>query len=309
MSSVRSATARFLGSKPSVHTRRRYKKDIMTWQRFCAAEGFHALDGSYVRAQAFADWLADRYTPVSVHSRFSGVRQWFDHLLAEGIVAGHGFREAKCVKRVRADIALVSLSDEDLVSIVSAAGVKGPRWEWLMGMVAFCGLDCAEALRVRSTDVRSWDGRTLVRVSSRRGTVREVPVDGRLELLTLGLASVFAPTTSLGGSATALSADRRSDYASVQLGKIASAAMGRPVSVQDLRRAAVRRQFDRGVSVAVIAKWMGHATDRWVRETLGLRNPVDDVSTSDVVSSIVVEPDGDRFGAGRVPDSLIDGAL
>lgn len=309
MSSVRSATARFLGSKASIHTRRRYKKDIMTWQRFCAEAGCHSLDGSAPRAQAFADWLAERYTPVSVHSRISGVRQWFDHLMSEGIIVGHGFREARCVKRVRADIKLLPLSDEQLVAIVNAAAVKGPRWEWLMGMVAFCGLDCAEALRVRSADVRSWEGRTLVRVKSRRGTVRDVPVNGRLELLTLGLASVFAPTTSLGGSATSLSSDRRSDYASVQLGKIASAAVGSPVSVQDLRRAAVRRQFERGVPIAVIAKWMGHATERWVSETLGLRNPVDAVSGDDVINSIVVEPDGDRFGAGRAPDSLVDGAL
>lgn len=308
MVSVRSATANFLGSKASVHTRKRYKKDIMTWQRFCAEHGCHALDGSFANAQAFADWLAERYTPVSVNSRFCGVRQWFDYLLHEGIVAGHSFREAKCVKRVRSDIKLVELNDDELARIVAAAGVKGPRWEWLMAMVAYCGLDSAEALRVRSSDVRTWEGKTLVRITSRRGTVREVPVNGRLEVLTVGLSSVFAPTTSLGGTATALTADRRSDYASTQLGKIATAELGFPVSVQDLRRAAVRRQYDRGVSVPIIAKWMGHATDRWVKETLGIKNPVDDVTTADVVSSIVVEPEGDRFGAGLAPDSLIDDA-
>jgi integrase len=275
----------------------------MTWQRFCDASGIHALDGSFVNAQQFADWLALQYTPTSVHSRFSGVRQWFDHLLFEGIIAGHGFREAKCVKRVRSDISFVALSDDDLVAVMTAAGVKGPRWEWLAGMVAFCGLDCAEALRVTPTDVRTWEGRTLVRITSRRGTLREIPVTGRLELLTLGLSSVFSPVTSLGGSATALSADRRSDYASVQISRIASTALGRPVTVQDLRRAAVRRQYERGVEPAVIAKWMGHATDRWVRETLGLRNPVSDVTTADVLEQIVVDPSGETFGAGLAPDS------
>ena len=306
MASVRTATARFLGSKTSVHTRRNYKKAIMTWQAFCAESGFHALDGSYLRAQAFADWLAAKYTATSVHSRFSGVRSWFDYLLEEGVIAGHGFREAKLVPRVRSDIPLVELNDDDLVAVVNEAGLRGPRWEWLVGMVAFCGLDCAEALRVTSKDVRTWEGKTLVRVLSRRGTVREIPVDGRLEVLTLGLSSVFAPTTSLGGSKTSLTADRRSDYASVQVGKIATKALGMPVTVQDLRRAAVRRQYERGVAPAVIAKWMGHASDRWVRETLGLRNSVEFVSQSDVISQIVVEPDGDRYGAGRAPDSLVD---
>lgn len=150
-----------------------------------------------------------------------------------------------------------------------------------------------------SADVRSVDGRTVVRVVSRRGTRRDVHVNGRLEVLTLGLAAVFAPSTSLGGSVTSrVSADRRSDYAARQVGEIASKALGRAVTVQDLRRSAVQRQFERGVPVEVIAKWLGHASDRWVRETVGLRNPVALVSAAEVFESIVVEPGV----SGSLPD-------
>jgi len=287
-----------------VHTRRRYKKDILTWQRFCREHGVHALDGSVVNAQAFADWLAVQYTPLSVNSRFSGVKQWFDCLLADGIVRGHGFREAKVVKRVYVPVVAACVSDADLDLIMDEAAKRGPRWEWLVGIIGFAGVDSAEALRVRPLDVRSWDGRTVVRVTSRRGTQREVVVSGRLEVLTLGLAAVFAPTSSMGGSSSAVrSADRRSDYASVQVGRIASAALGRPVNVQDLRRSAVRRQFDRGVPTHVIAAWLGHASDRWVRESLGVKNPVSEVSREEVAS--LIAGDGVSPGCVLEPDSPV----
>lgn len=291
MSTVRSSTARFLGSLPSVHTRRRYKKDIMTWQRFCVLADINALDGSAENAQAFLDWLSTQYTPKSAVSRSSGVRRWFDALLADGIIKGHGFRNIKSIPIPKNQVQLEELTENDLALIMTEAKSKGPRWEWLVGMIAYCGVDAAEALRVRCTDIMTVDARTVIAITSRRGTKRRIPVNGRLEMLTLGLASVFAPTTSLGGSIMSVrGADKRSDYACTQVGKIATAALGRRVTVQDLRRNAVVRQYRRGIEIPVIAKWMGHATDRWVKETLGLANPVDSVTQDDVLSQIVVEP-------------------
>jgi hypothetical protein len=77
------------------------------------------------------------------------------------------------------------------------------------------------------------------------------------------------------------------------------------LNVQDMRRWAVRRQHERGVPVPVIAKWLGHTTDRWVRQTLRLTDAVAEVTAAEVISSILVEPDGDRFGSGQAPDSII----
>jgi hypothetical protein len=76
--------------------------------------------------------------------------------------------------------------DDEMVLVMSAFSKRGPRWEWLAAMVAWGGCDCAEALRIRKTDVRTWEGKTLVTVRSRRGNRREIPVDGRLEVLTFG---------------------------------------------------------------------------------------------------------------------------
>jgi hypothetical protein len=132
---------------------------------------------------------------------------------------------------------------------------------------------------------------------SRRGRAREIPVDGRLEVLTLGLAAVFAPSTSLAGVSS-------TSYAAQTVNRLAKAAVGRSVTVHDMRRWAVRRQFERGVEPAVIARWLGHSHDQWVRDTL-LLNPVGDVSFQDVVDQILVEPDGDRFGSGSERDSQL----
>lgn len=298
MATVRSVTAGFLGSQASVNTRYRYKQDIVTWQRFCSEHGLHALDGSAPNAQLFADWMAKRYTSSSTISRFSGVTRWFDALLQAGVVKGHGFREVKLPKRVRTLDVSVIPTDDELDLVMSEASRRGPRWEWLVGMVAYGGLDCAEALRVRSTDVRTWEGRTLVKVVTRRGNVREVPVDGRLEVLTVGLASVFSPTTPLGSSITP-------KHARETLTMLASEATGRRITVEDLRRYAVMRQALRGVPIPVIAKWLGHTTDQWVRATLRLQNPVDEVSTTDVLELILVESDGGRFGSGSAADSIL----
>jgi integrase len=289
-----------LGSLPSIHTRRRYKKDIVTWQRWCQAHGVHALDGSALNAQLFSEWLEMQYTSSSVLSRYSGVTRWFDALLAEGVIKGHGFRNVKLPKRVRSMSRVVIPTESELGLLMDAAAKKGPRWEWVAGMVAYGGLDVAEAMRVRSTDIRTWEGRTLVKVVSRRGNRREVPVDGRLEVVTLGLAAVFAPTSPMGPSLTG-------KYVAEALGVLAREACGRPITVQDLRRYAVKRQAERGVPIPVIAKWLGHTTDLWVRQTLGMLNPVAEVSQADVVEMILVEPDGGRFGSGSAPDSLLDG--
>lgn len=188
--------------------------------------------------------------------------------------------------------------DGEMVEVMRAFAGRGPRWEWLVAMVAWGGCDCAEALRVRKTDVRTWEGRTLVTVRSRRGNRREIPVDGRLEVLTLGLTAVFAATTTLGGVFG-------SKYATETINDVASVAVGRRLTVQDMRRWAVHRQFERGVSTAVIARWLGHTSDRYVRQTLRLLDPVMLVSQADVIAQIVVEPDGGRFGSGLVADSNI----
>jgi integrase len=100
---------------------------------------------------------------------------------------------------------------------------------------------------------------------------------------------VFAATTTLGGAFG-------SKYATETINDIASKAVGRRLTVQDMRRWAVRRQFLRGVPTAVIAKWLGHTNDRYVRQTLRLLDPVSLVSQADVIAQIKVEPDGDRFG-------------
>lgn len=273
----------------------------MLWQRWCRDNDVHALDGSALNAALFLEWLEEHYSSSSVQSRFSGVCRWFDHLLEHGVIKGHGFRNVKRPKVVRTMSRVTIPTENELGLLMEHAAGRGVRWEWLVGMVAYCGLDTAEALRIRSTHVRTWEGRTLVTVTSRRGRRREVPVDGRLEVLTLGLASVFGPTTSLVGKMS-------SDWAQRQIKVMSLEACGRHITVQDLRRYAVLRQAERGVPVPVIAKWLGHTSDEWVRATLGMMNPVAEVSTADVIDLILVEPDGGRFGAGRAPDSLLGDA-
>lgn len=298
MRTVRSVTANFLASYPSIHTRKRYKKDIVTWQRWCAEQGVHPLDCSVANAQQFVAWMSAQYTPTSVASRVCGVAKWFDALVDAGVLRAHGLHSVKLPKR-EIVLNLESIPTDDEMMLVMAEAAKlGPRWEWLAGMVAWAGCDCQEALRVRGVDVRTWEGKTLVTVRSRKQNRREIPVDGRLEVLTVGLQSVYAPTTPLAGTMT-------SEWATIRLGKIASAATGRRLNVQDMRRWAVRRQFERGVPVPVIARWLGHTTDRWVRQTLRLTDEVAEVTAAEVISSILVEPDGGRFGSGQAPDSII----
>ena len=271
----------------------------MTWQRWCAEVGVHPLDCTTAHAQAFVDWMLAKYTLASVASRRTGVAKWFDALVEAGIVPVHGLHSVSLPKRGPRQAFTGMPSDDEMRLVVEKAAEMGPRWEWVVSMIGWAGCDCGEILRVTKQDVRTWEGKTLVKVQSRRGRYREIPVDGRLEVLTLGLAAVFAPATSLAGVSS-------SSYAAQTVNRIAKGAVGRTVTVHDMRRWAVRRQFERGVDVAVIARWLGHSTDQWVRDTLML-NPVGDVTFQDVVEQIVVEPDGERFGSGSERDSrLVD---
>ena len=270
----------------------------MTWQRWCALVDIHPLACTAVNAQLFVDWMASQYTSTSVASRVCGVAKWMDALVEAGVLKVHGLHSVKMPKRVIVLDSSAVPSDEEMVLVMSAFSKRGPRWEGLAAMVAWGGWDCAEALRVRKTDVRTGEGKTLVTVRSRRGNRREIPVDGRLEVLTLGLTAVFPATTTLGGAFG-------SKYATETINDIASKAVGRRLTVQDMRRWAVQRQYDRGVPVPVIAKWLGHTNERNVRQTLRVLDPVAQVRQSDVIAQIVVEPNGDRFGSGSAPDSVI----
>lgn len=296
-STVRSVTANWLGGFKSFETRKRYKKDIVLWQRWCAEVGIHALDCSTLNCQAFVDWMGTQYAVSSVRSRSNGVSLWFDALVRARIIPANGMKGVKLPRLVKsATVADCGLSEDDVALIMGHAASFGPRWEWMVAMTAYGGCESAEALRVRGMDVRAWEGRTLVRVRSKGGVVREIPVDGRLEVLTLGLQAVFASNSLLGGTFQAR-------YATMRIARIGSEALGRHVKQQDLRRFAIRRQHDRGVPPEVIAKWLGHKTDRWVRQMLGLSDPFDDVSAEDIRNLIFVEPDGGRFGSGIAPDS------
>lgn len=296
MSTVRASTARFLGKQQSPNTRARYKKDILTWKRFCAEHDFHPLDGGYFAAQTFSEWLEAQYTSSSVHSRYSGVTRWFDQLLRDGVIKNHGFRNVTLPKRDRTPPRVRIPTEDEIVALVEAASKRGPRWEWLVSIMAYGGVECAEALRIRSTDVRTWEGRTLVRVTSRAGYKREIPVDGRLEVLTLGLAGVFAPTTPLGPNV-------KTRHLSDRVSEFAKEGPARKITIPDLRRFAIQRQALRGVPIPVIAKWLGHRDDEQVRHTLRIANPIDEVTPADVIELILVEPDGGRFGSGRASDS------
>lgn len=301
VATIRGVTAHFLGGYENVETRKRYKKDIVAWQRWCRDNAVHPLDCTTANAQGFVDWMADRFSPITVSSRRTGVSKWFDALVEGGIVPVHGFHSVVVPKRpVRVAYSGMP-SDDEMRRVVEAAGVLGPRWEWVVSMIGWGGCDCGEILRVTKDDVRTWRGRTLVKVKSRRGRVREIPVDGRLEVLTLGLAAVFKGGSSLAGGVS-------SSYLAQKVNGIARQAVGRSLTVHDMRRWAVRRQFERGVEPAVIARWLGHSSDKWILETLML-NPVSDVTFQDVVDQIVVEPDGERFGSGSERDSLLDGSV
>lgn len=302
MATVRGVTARYLGGFQSPQTRLRYKKDIMLWQKFCLEYGFHPLDFKTAVCQEFVDWMAQTKTPGSVRARIVGVSGWFDALVDARIVPSNGMRGVKKPKWGDRSPSENDVSDADVAAIMVRLGEIGPRWEWLLGMVAFGGCEPVDAVRVRGVDVRTWEGRTLVRVRSRYGHVREIPVDGRLEVLTLGLSQVFAPSSPLGGVTSPV-------YVANKLRKVCVQAVGRPITMMDLRRYAVRRQYARGVAPEVIAAWLGHGQDTFVRRTLGLPSAVKAVKREEVLDSIVVEDDGGRFGSGRAPDSPILGSL
>lgn len=286
MSTVRGVTARFLGGFKSPQTRLRYKKDIMLWQKFCEENAVHPLDARAVNCQAFVEWLSARCSPASVRARRSGVSGWFNALVRARIIPANGMLGLEMPKMTQSSVPACVVSEEDVALVLKRFSELGPRWEWLVGMVAYAGCDVAEALRVRGADVRIWEGRTTVRVRTRHGATRDIPVDGRLEVLTVGLSEVFAPSSPLAGLTS-------TPHVCTRLSRLASEAVGYRLTAQELRRFAVRRQAARGVSPEVIAKWLGHSEDRWVRRTLGLSSSVSEVIWEDVVSSIVVGIDGE----------------
>lgn len=294
---LKTVTAQYL-SPMSVETRKATLRHLRTWQKFCDTHGFHVLDGRVQNAEAFADHLRTTYTPKSAFNRFVAVRAWFDLLARERVIKAHGFGAVEFLSPDITPKPVRILPDAALERIMEAAKGHGPRVEWLMGMLCFAGVDISEACQVRSTDIRTWEGRTLVRIRTSSRLTREVPVNGRLEVLTLGLAAVFAPTTRLVGT--------NRPKANEMVREITLEALGEPYVPRELRRTAIERQLRRGVDLAVVARWLGYDEVGQLRRLIGQVDPVALVTDSDVVEKIVVEDDGDRFGSGSAPDVLLD---
>lgn len=299
MPTVKGVTAQFLSRHESRFTRYRYRRDIQLWRRFCAETDRHALDGSVDAGQAFWHWMEAQYPVMSCKTRFSGVVQWFDALVEGRIVKGHGLRQVKKTptKRYRSP-EVRRFSDDEIIALMEWFRRKSPRYEWFVGMVAYCGLDCGEVLRIRSSDVRYWDGRCLVKVVNRHGRSREVPVSGRLEVLTLGLSEIYGPTVPLCGV-------QNSQYVIDLLKLGTQEVLGKRITFLELKRWAVWRQYDRGVPIPVLAKWLGHRTEKWVRMTLRVDSDVWATKPEDVFAAIDTAIDGHSHGSGQKPDSLL----
>lgn len=294
---LKTVTATYL-SAMSQESRRVVLRHLRAWQRFCDTHGFHVLDGRVQNAEAFADFLRTNYTPKSAFNRFVAVRAWMDVLTRERVIKSHGFGAVEFSQPVLPVRPVRVLADSDLEKIMEVAKGHGPRIEWLMGMLCFAGVDIPEACQVRSTDIRTWEGRTLVRIRTSSRLTREVPVNGRLEVLTLGLSAVFAPTTRLVG----VNRPKATDL----VREITTEALGEYFVARELRRTAIERQLRRGVELPVVAKWLGYEEVGQLRKLLGYADPVAFVSDTDLVEKIVVEDDGDRFGSGSAPDVFLD---
>lgn len=291
MATVKSVTAQFLSQYESRFSRYRYRKDIQLWRRFCDETGRHPLDGSVDSGQAFWHWMEAQFPLMSCKSRFSGVLQWFDALVEGRIIKGHGLRTVKKTPgKYKPKRPPRKLDDAELDVLLAWFRRKGPKYEWFVAMVAYCSLTPAEVLAVRKSDVRYWDGRCLLTVRNRKGWRREIPLTGRLEMLTVGLGEVFGPTVPLCGFQTA-------EHMIDLLKKASTEVLDKSVTFFELRRNAVIRQSDRGVPPAVLAKWLGHRTDKWVRITCRIDGDVWATTPEQVFEHVDVSMDSRSYGS------------
>jgi site-specific recombinase XerD len=266
---LRTATASWLASRKSAHTRRAYFRDLADYLAWCDRTGLDPHAATRADVDAYAAANLRELASASTARRLSTVSSWYRYLVSTGVT---GTNPVDAVDRPGVDrdsSPTVGLTGAQAAAFMRAAragtGPTARRDAALLALLAELGLRVGEALRLDVTDLRRNRGHRTVRVTGKGGRHRELPLPPPLcRDLDAHLESQVGPalfTTAAG---------KRVDPSTVfRLVRRTARAAGLPeadrLSPHSLRHTVATAALDAGAPLRDVQDLLGHADPRTTR--------------------------------------------
>lgn len=273
---LRTATAAWIASRKSEHTRRAYFRDLADFLAWCEATGLDPRDALRGDIDAYAAARCADLSATSTARRLSTLSSWFAYLMSNDVA---GCNPVLAVDRPTVDrdgSATVGLSAAEVTKFMRTARAQASRRDVaLLGMLAELGLRVGEALRLDLADIRHNKGHRTVVVHGKGGKVRELPIPAPLARDLDGYRTHRAkvagvPIDVLDGALFVTAAGKRVDQPAVfrlvrRIGRAAGLPAAETLSPHSLRHTLATAALDAGAPLRDVQDLLGHADPRTTR--------------------------------------------
>ena len=270
---LHTATASWLASRRSPHTRRAYFRDLADYLAWCERTGLDPRAATRADVDAYATARCKGMATASAARRLSTISSWYRYLVSATVAATNPVEAVDRPPVDRDASPTVGLTGAQAAAFMrtarSAAGATARRDAAILALLAELGLRVGEALGLDLADFRHNRGHRTVRVTGKGGRHRELPIPAPLArdldayLATRVGAAPDQPafTTTTG---------RRVDPSAVfRLVRRTARAAGLPdaglVSPHSLRHTVATAALDAGAPLHDVQDLLGHADPRTTR--------------------------------------------
>jgi integrase/recombinase XerD len=276
---LRTATAAWLRSMDSDHTRRAYFRDLGDYLAWCEQTG---LDPRAAKRGDIDAYTSARCADLSASSRarrLSTISSWYKYLLSNEVTATNPVQAVKRPKVNHDASPTIGMSSAEVTRFMRAArartGRVARRDAALLATLAELGLRVGEALALDLDSFRHNRGHRTLRVTGKGKKVRELPVPAPLgrdldAYLGERAAAAGVPVDQLAGPVFVTGTGKRVDQPAVfRLVRLVGAAAGIPgadkLSPHSLRHTVATAALDAGAPLRDVQDLLGHADPRTTR--------------------------------------------
>lgn len=294
---LQSATASWLASRRSIHTRRAYFRDCADYLAWCDATGLDPRAATRADIDAYSAARCSALVPASTARRLSTISSWYRYLVSIGVT---GTNPVDAVDRPGVDrdsSSTVGLTGAQAAAFMRAArmatGPTAVRDAALLALLAELGLRVGEALRLDLADLRQNRGHRTVRVTGKGGRHRELPLPPPLcRDLDAHLAARLDDSPALF---TTASGKRVDPSIAFRLVRRTARAAGIPeanrLSPHSLRHTVATAALDAGAPLRDVQDLLGHADPRTTRRYDRSRGSLDR-SPAYLIAGLFAHEDG-----------------
>lgn len=273
---LRTATAAWVASRKSEHTRRAYFRDLADFLGWCETTGLDPRNALRGDVDAYAIARCAELSATSTARRLSTLSSWYAYLMSNGVA---GCNPVLAVDRPTVDrdgSATAGLSAAEVTTFMRTARAQASRRDVaLLGMLSELGLRVGEALRLDLDNFRHNRGHRTVRVVGKGGKVRELPIPAPLArdldaYLTERAVAAGVSVDELRGAAFVTGTGKRVDQPAVfrlvrRIGRAAGLPAADQLSPHSLRHSIATAALDAGAPLRDVQDFLGHADPRTTR--------------------------------------------